>query len=77
MKCGMTSVTFRNKSIEEITDIATKAGLEVIEWGGDIHCPPSNKELIKEAAEKTKMGYCYPTSRAAFDAAVNALKELI
>lgn len=30
-----------------------------------------------ETAEKTKMGYCYPTSRAAFDAAVNALKELI
>ncbi len=30
-----------------------------------------------EAEEKTKMGYCYPTSRAAFDAAANALKELI
>ena len=30
-----------------------------------------------EASEKTKMGYCYPTSRAAFDAAVNAIKELI
>lgn len=30
-----------------------------------------------EANEKTKPGYCYPTSRAAFDAAVNALKELI
>lgn len=30
-----------------------------------------------ESSEKTKMGYCYPNSRAAFDAAVNALKELI
>jgi len=30
-----------------------------------------------EADEKTKMGYCYPSSRAAFDAAVNSLKELI
>lgn len=31
-----------------------------------------------EAGEKTSMGeYCYPSSRAAFDAAVNALKELI
>ena len=30
-----------------------------------------------EASEKTKLGYCYPSSRAAFDAAVNALKELI
>lgn len=30
-----------------------------------------------ESEEKTKIGYCYPSSRAAFDAAVNALKELI
>ncbi len=30
-----------------------------------------------EAAEKTKHGYCYATPRAAFDAAVNALKELV
>ena len=30
-----------------------------------------------EAEEKTKMEYCYPSQRAAFDAAVNALKELI
>ncbi|MBE6902767.1 MAG: sugar phosphate isomerase/epimerase [Ruminococcaceae bacterium] len=30
-----------------------------------------------EASEKPKLGYCYPSSRAAFDAAVNALKELI
>ncbi len=30
-----------------------------------------------EGEEKTKMGYCYPSSDAAFDAAVNALKELI
>lgn len=30
-----------------------------------------------EADEKTKMGYCYPSARVAFDAAVDALKELI
>lgn len=30
-----------------------------------------------ETSEKTKMGYCYPNSRAAFDAAVNALKVLL
>jgi sugar phosphate isomerase/epimerase len=30
-----------------------------------------------EGEEKTKIGYCYPTSRVAFDTAVNALKELI
>jgi sugar phosphate isomerase/epimerase len=30
-----------------------------------------------EGEEKTKMGYCYPSSRAAFDAAVDALKNLL
>lgn len=30
-----------------------------------------------EASEKTKMGYCYPTSRAAFDAAVKALMDIL
>lgn len=30
-----------------------------------------------EDKEKTKMNYCYPTARAAFDAAVSALKELL
>lgn len=30
-----------------------------------------------ETGEKSKMEYCYGSSRAAFDAAVNALKELI
>ncbi len=30
-----------------------------------------------EAEEKSKHGYCYPSPRAAFDAAVDALKELI
>jgi sugar phosphate isomerase/epimerase len=34
--------------------------------------------LVKlEASEKSKLRYSYPTSRAAFDAAVNALKALI
>lgn len=30
-----------------------------------------------EASEKSKMNYCYPSSRSAFDAAINSLKELI
>lgn len=30
-----------------------------------------------EGEERTKMGYCFPTARVAFDAAVKALKELI
>ena len=36
-KLGLCSVTFRKKSIEEVVEIARKAGVGYIEWGGDIH----------------------------------------
>ena len=37
MSLGLTSVTFRKLSVEQITELAVKAGAEVIEWGGDVH----------------------------------------
>lgn len=39
---GMTSVTFRKKSINEIVDICKLAKLECLEWGGDVHIPPGS-----------------------------------
>lgn len=54
MKSGMTSVTFRNKTIKDIVSITKNSGLDVIEWGGDVHCPPDNKEALKEAHEETE-----------------------
>ncbi len=38
MKIGLTSTTFRQiKSLEKIVNIAVQAGVDCIEWGGDIH----------------------------------------
>lgn len=53
MNIGMTSVTFRNKNISEIVNIAKKANLDTIEWGGDIHCPPDNPDKAVLAAQLT------------------------
>lgn len=55
-KCrtGMNSVTFRQKSIDEIIDIAKRAGLSRIEWGGDVHLPPGDTLLAARTAEKTR-----------------------
>ena len=39
IKTGMTSVTFRKKSAEDVIAIVKEAGLDGIEWGGDIHVP--------------------------------------
>lgn len=42
MKTGLVSVTFRNLTPEEIVPLVHKAGLEAIEWGGDVHVPPQD-----------------------------------
>lgn len=36
-KLGLCSVTFRKKTIEEVTEIAKRAGVQYIEWGSDVH----------------------------------------
>lgn len=46
---GMTSVTFRNKTISEIVDIARATKLSYIEWGADRHVPPKDENAINEA----------------------------
>lgn len=36
-RIGLCSVTFRRKSVAQVVEIAKKAGISYIEWGGDIH----------------------------------------
>lgn len=42
MNVGFTTVTFRQKSAEEIIRIALENGIYNIEWGGDVHVPDVN-----------------------------------
>ena len=54
---GMTSVTFREKTISEITSLAKQAGLSQIEWGADRHILPLDFDAVKTAhAEMEKNG---------------------
>lgn len=46
---GLTSVTFRKKSIREIAELAARAELSRIEWGADIHVQPGDWAAAKEA----------------------------
>lgn len=48
---GLCSVSFRKNTPEEILRAMNAAGLSVIEWGSDVHCPP---EKAKEIAELQK-----------------------
>lgn len=47
-KIGFTSVTFRNLSRREVCKLANENGIEIIEWGGDVHLPPTDKEALSE-----------------------------
>lgn len=43
---GICSISFRKNSPEEILSAMKEAGLSVIEWGSDVHCPPERAEEI-------------------------------
>ena len=54
MRLGLCSVSFRDKSPDEIILLAKKANLEVIEWGADIHVKPGEKELARRIGRITR-----------------------
>ncbi|MEX1118080.1 MAG: TIM barrel protein [Terrimicrobiaceae bacterium] len=53
MRSGLVSVSFRKLSVLEIVRLASEAGLECVEWGGDIHVPHGNLIAAREAAKLT------------------------
>jgi len=54
MLTGLVSVTFRKLSPPEIVRLAKEAGLDGIEWGGDIHCPPGDEQTARDIAALTR-----------------------
>lgn len=50
---GLCSVTFRALAPGRIVDLAASAGLEAIEWGGDMHVPPGDMVRAEQVAKAT------------------------
>ncbi|MBK0331008.1 sugar phosphate isomerase/epimerase [Brachybacterium sp. MASK1Z-5] len=44
---GLCSITFRDLTAEQLIDLARRAGLACIEWGGDVHAPPGDTETAE------------------------------
>lgn len=53
VQIGVTSVTFREKTVDEIIELARRARLDGVEWGGDVHVPAGDLRAAVAAAEKT------------------------
>ena len=48
---GLVSVTFRQLTRAEIAKTITASGLFAIEWGGDIHVPPTDADAAEDAVK--------------------------
>ncbi|QNE79536.1 TIM barrel protein [Streptomyces finlayi] len=58
---GLCSVTFRRLPASEVARRASEAGLEVIEWGADVHAParePDTVRAVREASERYGLTCC-------------------
>lgn len=51
---GLVSVTFRTLAAREIVDLVVEAGLNCIEWGGDIHVPHGDTARAQEVRTMTE-----------------------
>jgi sugar phosphate isomerase/epimerase len=54
LRAGVCSVTFRKLSAQEVIRLAAQAGLQGIEWGGDIHVPHGDLQTAREVARQTR-----------------------
>ena len=50
IKAGLLSITFRHLNISQIVNVASRAQLDALEWGWDIHVPPGDRNAAKQGA---------------------------
>jgi len=53
IKPGLVSISFRSLTPRQIVDLCVRAGLEGIEWGGDVHVPHGDIWVANQVAEMT------------------------
>ncbi|BAM02208.1 sugar phosphate isomerase/epimerase family protein [Phycisphaera mikurensis] len=62
LRPGLVSITFRGLAAEEVLREAVAAGLEGIEWGGDVHAPHGDLAAAERIGHATRdAGLALPT----------------
>lgn len=54
LRSGLVSVTFRKLAVDEVLALAVEAGIEGIEWGGDVHVPPGDADAARGVGDRTR-----------------------
>lgn len=52
IRSGLCSITYRQLRPAEIVDLAQAAGIDGIEWGGDVHVPPGDLSSAADVAAR-------------------------
>ena len=50
---GLVSITFRDLPPRAVIDLVRQAGLDSIEWGGDVHAPPGDVQTAETIRQMT------------------------
>jgi sugar phosphate isomerase/epimerase len=54
LRGGLVSITFRDLSPAEVVGLVAGAGLQAVEWGGDVHCPHGDAARAEEVRRLTE-----------------------
>jgi len=74
---GLCSVTFRSLPVAEVVRLSVAAGLDCVEWGADVHAPPSDAAALAEVRDRTAdAGLRVASYGAYWRAGVHPLEDL-
>jgi sugar phosphate isomerase/epimerase len=51
---GLCSITFRSLTADDVIRLASRAGVEGVEWGADVHAPPGGGPAIVALAARSR-----------------------
>ena len=72
LRSGLVSITFRKLPWEDVLKEAADAGLDGIEWGGDVHVPHGDEATAERVGEATRAaGLAVPTYGSYFRAGMD------
>jgi sugar phosphate isomerase/epimerase len=74
---GLCSVTFRQLGVDEVIDVASRAELQAIEWGADVHVRPGDPAYAARVREQcAEVGLACPSYGTYFFAGKSPDTEL-
>ena len=71
IRTGLCSITFRALAAADVLAAAAAAGLQAVEWGSDVHAPPTSPGLRELAARTADAGLAVCSYGTYFEAGVS------